>query len=91
MERIEAVISGRVQMVMFRDFATRKARGLGLTGEVKNLPDGTVRLIAEGERAALEQYIEKLHKGSVLSHVDAVQVAWKPAQGSYRSFDIAYE
>ena len=46
MERIEAIVSGRVQMVMFRDFAQRKALGLRLCGEVMNLPDGTVRVIA---------------------------------------------
>ena len=90
MERIEAVVSGRVQMVMYRDFATRKARGLGLTGEVENLPDGTVRVIAEGEREALEKYIRKLWKGSIMSRVDHVAVEWKPATGAFSSFSIRF-
>lgn len=83
-------MSGRVQMVMYRDFATRKARGLKLVGEVENLPDGTVRVIAEGQRTALNQFIEKLKKGSLLSRVDHVDVAFKPASSAYRTFDIVY-
>jgi acylphosphatase len=66
-ERIEAIVYGRVQMVMYRDFTERKASGLQLTGEVQNLKDGTVKVIAEGTHEQLEKLIQKLHKGSVLS------------------------
>ena len=90
-ERIETIVSGRVQVVMYRDFATRKARGLGLVGEVKNLPDGTVRVVAEGPRATLERFVKKLHRGSLLSRVDGIAMSWLPATGAYRSFDIAYD
>lgn len=89
-ERIEAIVSGRVQLVMYRDFAQRKAKGLRLVGEVQNLKDGTVRVIAEGPREKLEKYVEKLHKGSILSHVEGVNVAWVPATGAYKRFDITY-
>jgi acylphosphatase len=89
-ERIEVSISGRVQGVMFRDFACRKGRGLKLTGEAQNLRDGTVRVVAEGSHDALEKYIGKLHKGSLLSHVENVAVSWHPATNGYRSFDINY-
>ena len=90
-ERIEAIISGRVQGVMFRDFACRKARGLKLTGEVQNLRDGTVRVIAEGPRAVIETYIAKLNKGSLLAHVENVSVSWHTPTNIYRSFTINYE
>jgi acylphosphatase len=90
-ERIEAIISGRVQGVMFRDFATRKARGLKLAGEVQNLHDGTVRVIAEGPRDRIEKYIEKLKRGSFLSRVEDVSVSWHPPTQLYRSFNINYE
>lgn len=90
-ERLEAVVSGRVQMVMYRDFAMRKARGLKLTGTVRNKPDGTVHVIAEGPRERLEVYIEKLKEGSVLSHVERVDPAFHPATGEHTSFTIAYE
>lgn len=91
MERIEAIVSGRVQLVMYRDFATRKARSLGLVGEVQNLPDGTVRVVAEGDRSTLEAYVQKLRKGSLLSRVEDVVVTYLPAQGDYTYFDINYD
>ncbi|HUQ30395.1 MAG TPA: acylphosphatase [Candidatus Paceibacterota bacterium] len=90
-ERIEAVVSGRVQLVMYRDFACRKARALKLVGEVKNLTDGTVSVIAEGSRDVLRAYIEKLRGGSILASVESVSVSWFPATGEYKSFDIVYE
>lgn len=90
MERIEAIVSGRVQMVMYRDFAQRKARGLKLVGEVENLPDGTVRVIAEGAWKDLERYIEKLHQGPLLADVSGVAVSWEEATGAYAKFSITY-
>ena len=77
-------------MVMYRDFAMRKARSLGIVGEVWNEEDGSVRLIAEGEEDALIAYIEKLKRGSALSHVERVAVDWKDATGQHSSFTIKY-
>lgn len=90
-ERLEARISGRVQMVMYRDFATRKARGLKLVGEVQNMKDKTVRVVAEGPRPLLERYIEKLKQGSLLSRVEEVAVSWLPATGEHKKFEINYD
>jgi len=89
-ERLEVIVYGRVQVVMYRDFAQRKARGLRLTGEVQNLRDGTVRVVAEGPRDALERYLAKLNKGSFLARVDRVVPEWKPATGAYKGFVINY-
>lgn len=91
MERLEAIVSGKVQFVMYRDFATRKARSLGLVGEVQNLPNGTVRVVAEGARERLEQYVQKLWKGSLLSRVEDVQANYLPATGTFKYFDINYD
>jgi len=90
-ERLEAIVSGRVQMVMYRDFTARFARRLGLVGEVKNLSDGTVRVIAEGSREKLERMQPRLRRGSLLSRVDDVALSWLPASGGYTSFDITYD
>jgi acylphosphatase len=90
-ERLEAIVSGRVQMVMYRDFACRKARGLGLVGEVKNLSDGTVRVIAEGPRTKLEDFCTRLHRGSIFSNVEQVTCAWGLATREYDSFEISYD
>ncbi|MEK7602566.1 MAG: acylphosphatase [Patescibacteria group bacterium] len=90
-ERLEAIVSGRVQMVMFRDFTQRKATGLHVTGEVKNVSDGTVAVTAEGPRASLETLLTKLQRGSLLSHVENIDVKWAPATGSFKKFSITYE
>lgn len=91
MERIEAYVHGRVQMVMYRDFACRKAKGLGIVGFVQNRRDGTVRIIAEGTHAALEQFIEHLHGGPLLAKVEQVEVVWRSAGNAFTTFDIQYE
>ena len=83
-------VSGRVQMVMYRDFTKRRARSLGLTGWVKNNDDGTVTVVAEGEEEVLKALLSELHNGSMLARVDDVRVSWKEPSGSFSSFDIQY-
>ena len=90
-ERLEAIVSGRVQMVMFRDFVQRKATGLTLVGEVRNLSNGTVEVLAEGERIQLEKLVRKLHHGSFLSNVETVSAKWLPKSGTYTTFKISYD
>lgn len=85
-----AIVSGRVQMVMYRDFAQRKARGLGIVGEVKNLSDGTVEVIAEGKKEALDAYITQLKEGPTLARIDCVNVSWQQPTRRFTDFDIVY-
>lgn len=75
---------------MYRDFATRKARGLGIVGEVENKPDGTVFVIGEGEEGTLQTFIELLQQGSLLSRVERVDVVWKEATGALNKFTLCY-
>jgi len=89
-EEIYCKVEGRVQMVMFRDFAQRKARSLELVGFVRNLDDGTVEVIAQGTPDTLKQFVEKLHEGSILSRVDSVAVDWRAPSGYFDDFVIAY-
>lgn len=77
-------------MVMFRDFTQRKASALGLAGFVRNNNDGSVTVVAEGERSVLEQLIEKLRKGSLLSRVDNAEVIWREATNEFKNFNIHY-
>ena len=90
-KRIEASVTGRVQMVMFRDFTVRSARKLGIFGSVRNAKDGSVEVTAEGEEEELEKLLELLKEGSILSHVDEVKAAWMEPQGEFASFSIIYE
>ncbi|MDP3735665.1 MAG: acylphosphatase [bacterium] len=83
-------ITGRVQMVMYRDFAKRNARRLHLVGTVQNMPDGSVRVEAEGREEDLRAFIEILKKGPLLSSVEHVAVAWNEPQGNYSDFRIVY-
>ena len=83
-------MSGRVQLVMFRDFVERKASGLRLVGHVRNLPDGTVEVIAEGNKDSLDALVLHLQKGPLLARVDGVAVEWVKPSGTYTGFSIQY-
>ena len=91
MERLVAIVSGRVQMVMYRDFVKRTARRLRITGQVRNLATGAVEVIAEGPSSALEELLLALKNGSLLSRVEEVQIAWDHARGDFQTFDIAFK
>jgi acylphosphatase len=77
-------------MVMFRDFTQRKAAKFHISGWVKNLPDGRVEVMAEGEHHDLELFLAKLHRGPVLARVDAVEVEWLDETGDLSDFHIVY-
>jgi acylphosphatase len=82
-----AVVRGRVQGVGYRFFAMRGARELGLNGWVRNLPDGSVEAFAEGDEAAMEQFLKRLRYGPLTSRVDGVAVEPAEPQG-LASFEI---
>jgi acylphosphatase len=90
MEEIECTITGRVQLVMFRDFSQRMAKRLGVLGNVKNLEDGTVRVVAQGEKGNLEKYIKLLKKGSILAKVENIETVWRKPSGQMNGFRIIY-
>ena len=69
------VISGRVQGVFFRDWTVDTARGLGLSGWVRNRHDGTVEAHAEGDAAAIASLVQAAHRGPDRARVDRVQVS----------------
>jgi len=89
-KRLECMATGRVQMVMFRDFTCRNARKLGLVGTVKNNTDGTVSVVAEGEEERLKELLGRLQKGPTFSRVDNVVEEWKKPTGSFDTFRIIY-
>ena len=89
--RMEALVRGRVQMVMFRDFVQRRAQKLGLAGWVQNKQDGTVRVVAEGERTAIEQLLARLHTGPLFARVDDVAVIYTDTRGEPLPFIIRYQ
>ena len=74
--RLSAIITGRVQGVSFRYYTQAYATQLGLAGWVKNLPDGSVAVWAEGPRADLEKLHQWLQHGPPAARVHQVQVEW---------------
>ena len=71
--RLHASIRGRVHGVFFRANAVREAAKLGLMGWVRNLNDGSVEVLAEGEKSGLEKFLEWLHSGPPAAKVDSVE------------------
>ena len=86
----EYVIAGRVQMVMFRDFAKRKARELGIRGFVRNNEDGTVVVVAQAERDKLDELAKQLKKGPVFAKVESVGIIEKETRQKFKNFLIIY-
>jgi acylphosphatase len=88
MVHINITIKGRVQGVWFRKYTESKAKSLGITGFVKNLPDGSVFAEAEAERPVLDEFIAWCHVGSPLASVK--EVVWENAETKgFTSFVIA--
>jgi acylphosphatase len=79
-----------VQGVGFRYFLTRRAQARGLKGWVRNRPDGAVELVAEGERADLEELLRAAREGPRLARVTRVDTDWMPATGGLEPFDLSY-
>ena len=84
----ELRIKGMVQGVGYRYFCYREATGLGLTGWVRNVPDGSVRARVEGERNDIETLIRRLKAGPSSAHVDQVDVDWQETKQTSDSFTI---
>lgn len=88
--RIHLNIYGKVQDVFFRAGCVREARLLGLTGWVKNLPDGSVELVAEGESKNLERFLDWCGKGPEKAIVKNIRKEWGDAEGEFDNFKIIY-
>lgn len=78
---VHATIRGIVQGVGFRFFVQRQARGLGIRGWVRNLPDGSVEVWAEGEHDRLLALLEALRQGPPHARVDAINAVWREPVG----------
>jgi len=83
------LFSGRVQGVGFRYTAKTVAAGFEITGSIRNLPDGRVELVAEGNRAELEDFHAALHDAGLAGFIRDEQVVWTDAKNEFRGFEIA--
>ncbi len=89
MQRLTAIVKGRVQGVGFRAFTQQEATQLNLVGWVANRWDGTVQIVAEGPDANLEKLVAWLNRGGPPSaYVTGVNLEWDPGTGEFRGFQI---
>ena len=80
--------TGRVQGVGFRYTAKTVATGFELTGNIRNLPDGRVELIADGVHSELDAFRAALHDAGLAGFIRDEQVSWGNAKNEFRGFEI---
>ncbi|OGG57916.1 hypothetical protein A2853_03225 [Candidatus Kaiserbacteria bacterium RIFCSPHIGHO2_01_FULL_55_17] len=89
-EEVRCVVQGKVQGVFYRDFVAKHARHLALTGHVRNTPNFTVEIVAQGFRDKLEKFLEHVHKGPFLAKVSDVTVEWRKPTERFDSFEVVF-
>jgi acylphosphatase len=88
--RLEAVVKGRVQGVGFRYHVLQLAREMGITGYVRNLWDGSVEVVAEGDKVKLDRLLAYLQVGPRSAWVREVTTNWQAASGEFHSFEVRF-
>lgn len=89
--RVRVKVEGLVQGVGFRYFIWRHARELGLRGFVKNMDDGSVLIVAEGEEEAVDRIVELARRGPPAAIVESVDVVYEEPRGEFTRFFINYD
>ena len=89
LKQLQLMVRGRVQGVYFRASTQREARRLGLTGWVKNRPDGAVEVVAEGEEDQVKDFLGWAQHGPATARVDKVDTRWRSYTGEFASFEIS--
>ncbi len=88
--RVHLYVEGFVQGVFFRSDTRDEARRLGVNGWVRNLPNGRVEVVGEGEENAVKELVNWCHKGPPGAKVSQVKVEHEQYQGEFSSFSIRY-
>jgi acylphosphatase len=90
MTRVSVVVSGKVQGVAFRHYTCQRALELGVTGWVRNLPDGAVEGLFEGDDSAVTTLVEWCRSGPPAARVDRLDISPGTYSGEFESFDISF-
>lgn len=88
MDRLHIIVKGIVQGVFFRASTRRKADELGLVGWVRNMDDGSVEIVAEGENHKLQELLLWCGKGPGGAAVEEVIPQWMPGKQEFRTFEV---
>ena len=89
-KRVHVFYSGRVQGVGFRVTAEETARRLGVVGWVKNLRDGRVELVAEGDERMLMRFLDEIRVGPMRNFIKHVEAMWSASANDFEDFEIQY-
>ncbi len=89
-EQLHVIVSGLVQGVGFRHATYRRALELGLRGWVRNLANGDVEAVFQGDRATVDRMLQWCRRGPALARVDRVSEQWEPAQEDLGEFHIDF-
>ena len=87
--RVRVVVCGRVQGVAFRHYTCLRALELGVTGWVRNLPDGSVEGLFEGEKPAVQGLVEWCRNGPPAALVERLEISAGTYSGEFEVFSIA--
>jgi len=88
--RAHVYVAGRVQGVFFRYETQREAKVRNVRGWVRNLSDGRVEAVFEGEKADVEKLVEFCHQGPPGATVTRVEVTWEEYRGEFETFKLRY-
>jgi len=88
--RVHVFISGRVQGVFFRSQTRREAKKIGITGWIKNLADGRVEAVFEGEEKQIKTMIEWARKGPLFAKVNGIEFEYEEPSEELSDFEIAF-
>lgn len=86
--RMQVLFSGRVQGVGFRYTVKRLTTGYEVTGTIRNLADGRVELISEGDRGELDDFLVGIMESGLGRNIRDQQVTWDNPQGQFKGFEI---
>ena len=88
--RFRIFVSGRVQGVFFRENTKKKAKELGIKGWVRNLADGRVEAVFEGDKDKIDKMISWARSGPLFAKVEKLEIAPEECQGEFEKFEIKY-
>ncbi len=89
-KRMHVIVSGRVQGVNFRRYTQQTAQGLGVSGWVRNLPDGAVEGCFEGEASAVDALVAWCKEGPSYARVDRLELREEPFAGEFTGFQVRF-
>jgi acylphosphatase len=88
--RVRLIIEGRVHGVFFRESTRKQAVRIGVYGWVRNRPEGTVEVVAEGQEEMVRKLVEWCHQGPPAARVTRVRETQELFEGEFSDFDVAY-